>query len=228
MQLSNEQSSRVWVETSDTSTITPKADLDQVRTETSLKKQKSPFPQQNAFRKNFYAAAGFGAEGRVNKNPSLCRPAGQQPAKSDHIKKQSSPELHQGEQRHHHERGRPVGPIVTGSMQNKLKASVDNWNHIAWIPPSNHKVNADPAFNSASYINQTRCSEQWLTRVSQFPPTMLATLVVTQFVSIIRSLESPLAAFIFMLLFQMNMIQLQRDELARSKKHMKLHFQLIP
>lgn len=71
-------------------------------------------------------SAVIGAEGRVNKNPSLCRLAGQQPAKSDHIKKQASPELHQGELRHHHERGRPVGAIVTGSAQNKLKASVDN------------------------------------------------------------------------------------------------------
>lgn len=42
--------------------------------------------------------------------------------------------------------------------------------------PSKPKVRADPAFNSAGYINQTRCSEQWLTRVSQFPPTMSATL----------------------------------------------------
>lgn len=78
-----------------------------------------------------------------------------------------------------------------------------------------------------SYINQMRYSEQWLMRVSQFPPTMLATLVVTQFVSIICSLESPLAALIFILLFQMNIIQLQQEELAPSKRHVKLHFHNI-
>lgn len=62
----------------------------------------------------------------MNKNASPSRLAEQQPAKSDHIRKQSSPQLHQGELRHHRECGRPVGPIVTGSAQYELKASIDN------------------------------------------------------------------------------------------------------
>lgn len=73
-----------------------------------------------------YAAAAIGAEGRVKKKASPRRLAGQQPAKRDHIRKQSSPQLHQGELRQHHECGRPVGPSVTGSVQYKLKASIDN------------------------------------------------------------------------------------------------------
>lgn len=83
----------------------------------------------------------------------------------------------------------------TESIHRQLKPHCMN-------PPSNHKVNTDPAFNPASHTNQTRCSEQWLMRVSQFPPIMSATLVVTQFVSIICSLESPLAALVCMFLFQ--------------------------
>lgn len=54
-------------------------------------------------------------------------------------------------------------------------------------------------------------------RVSQFPPTMSAPLVLTQFVSILCSLESPLAALFFRLLRRVNAIQQQRNELAPRK-----------
>lgn len=135
--LSNPQKSRANKPWPPTSTMAPKADSDQVRTETSLKNKqtnkKSSFKAKIVRRKLVRSSCYWGRGKSKKKKASPRRLAGQQPAKRDHIRKQSSPQLHQGELRQHHECGRPVGPSVTGSVQYKLKASIDNWNHIAWI-----------------------------------------------------------------------------------------------
>lgn len=119
----------------------------------------------------------------------------------------------------------PGGQLVTGSTSWKHPGTIKTTWHQS---PSKPKVSADPAFNSASYINQTRCSEQWLMRVSQFPPTMSAPLVLTQFVSILCSLESPLAALFFRLLRRVNAIQQQRDEPAPRKTRTERCVRIIP
>lgn len=71
--LSNPQKSRANKPWPPTSTMAPKADSDQVRTETSLKNKqtKNPLSKQKLFGENLYAAAAIGAEGRVKKKPLL-------------------------------------------------------------------------------------------------------------------------------------------------------------
>lgn len=171
---------------------------DQVRKATSSERKKKPFSTAKCIQENFSAAAAVGREGRMNK-PSV--PAEQLPLKG------TAP----GNRAHHSPirvswdstravEG-PGGQLVTGSTSWKHPGTIETTWHQS---PSKPKVSADPAFNSASYINQTRCSEQWLMRVSQFPPTMSAPLVLTQFVSILCSLESPLAALFFRLLCRVN------------------------
>lgn len=108
----------------------------QERNQLKKEKKKCPFPQQNVFRENS-AAAAVGTEGRVNKPslPAECRAA---PSERDHIRKQPSPQPHRGELGQHQGCGRTRR--TAHYWQYELKASMDNWNHMAPNPPPSPRL----------------------------------------------------------------------------------------
>lgn len=190
-QPSNEKSTREQLTASDVPTTALRAASDQVRKGTSSKKKKKTLLHSKMY-------SGKTSLQLLGQREEWINPLSQQTAEQLLLKGTTSrSSAHHSPIRVSWDNttavGGPGGQLVIGSRSWKHPWTIETTWHQS---PSKPKVSADPAFNSASYINQTRCSEQWLTLVSQFPPTMSAPLVVTQFVSIICSLVAS-GSFIF-------------------------------